>query len=562
MASTVLYPPIVENSYPAFIANEEATCRIYFSLSKFNAGSDIKAAHIAIYKQSNGLNVVNKKLNNSNEDGKYRATGIILNTPIIQMANEENLYYVEVKNEDIIDGWQVGWIYKIQLRLSEELYDESITQSAWVNAFANKFSEWSTVAYVKATGEVFFQIPNYSYDGKEDVHETSIENLDFVGSYRNTDTSENLYSYRVQLYDNSMTLLEDSGNLYTNQYASINQISYSFKTEPQNNTNYIVKLTYETSNKYSNFITFTCAVVQSELSATSIKLLTAENDINNIMKSISTIFEEEEEGRVGLKLYSESASETLDIMIRRADSRDNFQTWTDIKNISLSNDDVNSLPIVYDYTIESGVWYKYGIQKYEKTTNSVSRGPLNIITNPVMRNINYTFLLGRNNQQLKLQFNNNLNNYRINLNEGIVTTLGGKYPFIVRNGATNYKTFTITGLISFNMDENGLFITRDKIYKFEEIANLYKQYNEDNGISHYDYIYEKEFRDAVVQFLHDGKPKLFKSATEGNLLVRLTDISLSPQQSLSRIVYEFSATVNEIAEASMQNYKKYELYSL
>ena len=112
------------------------------------------------------------------------------------------------------------------------------------------------------------------------------------------------------------------------------------------------------------------------------------------------------------------------------------------------------------------------------------------------------------------------------------------------------------------MDENGLFLTKEKAYGFKEIAKLYEEYNKANGITQYDYIYEKEFRDAVVEFLYDDKPKLFKSPTEGNILVRLTNIGLIPQQSLDRMIYDFSATANEIADASMEKYKKYNLYAL
>lgn len=561
MASMVLYPPILESSYPAFVATEDAVCRIYFSLSKFNASSDFKCAHIAIAKQGSGLNVVNKADDEIN--GVYRSAGIILNVDPIKVSNEENLYYVEIKNEDLANGWQIGWIYKIQLRLSSVYFtNDDLGQTAWLNANGNNFSEWSTIATIKAIGPVSFSIANYKYNSTIDTYEATIEELDFVGEYQNVDSSENLYSYRIKLFDEFNNLLEDSGILYSNKYYNINQISYSFKTEPENQKTYLVNLSYETINQYVNYITFTLTIERAEEDSTNIILLSAENDKNNIMLNLSTVSQEEEEGRIGLKLYSDSTAETLDVMIRRADSRDNFQTWTDIKHLTFNGENVNNYPIVYDYTAESGVWYKYGIQKYVKTGNSVSRGPLNIVTNPIMRDYNYTFLLGENNQQLKLQFNNNLNNYKVNLNEAKSITLGGQYPFIIRNGATNYKTFSLSGIISFNMDENGLFFTKEQAYKFEEIAKLYANYNTVHGISHYDYIFEHEFREEVIKFLHSDKPKLLKSPTEGNILVRLMDINLTPNQQLSRIIYEFSSNANEIAAPTMENYYKYNLYNL
>ena len=456
MASSVLYPPIVDNYTPAFVANEESVCLIYFSLSKFNASTDFTSAHAAILKQGSGLNVVNKR---SNENDRYRSTGIILNVPVHKVENEDNLYYIELTNEDVMDGWQTGWIYKIQLRLSMVDYDGTIGQSAWINTFSNQFSEWSTICITKAIGENNFTIPNYNLTNFSEVEtDIIVEELNFIATYSNTDPSEKLYFYRVLLYNQNNELLEDSGKLYLNKYVNGNQFDYVFKTEPLNNTNYIVEIQYETINKYSNKIILNCLVEYNELDMTSIKILNVENDIDKIIASQTSIFQEEEEGRVGLKLYAETAETDLTVMIRRSDSRDNFQTWVDIKKIDII-DDVNAFPIVYDYTIESGIWYKYGIQKYEELNDgTISRGPLNITENPIMRDFNYTFLLGENGQQLKLQFDNSLSNFKINLNEGKVTTLGSEFPYISRVGATNYKTFSLGGLISFNMDENELFL--------------------------------------------------------------------------------------------------------
>jgi len=48
--------------------------------------------------------------------------------------------------------------------------------------------------------------------------------------------------------------------------------------------------------------------------------------------------------------------------IRRTSSKSDFHKWEDIKNYTF----LDSRPLdlsIYDNTIESGVWYKYGIQK-------------------------------------------------------------------------------------------------------------------------------------------------------------------------------------------------------
>lgn len=555
MASSVLYPPIVEDFSPAFIAGNNSTCKIYFSLSKFNASTDFTSAQFTVLKQNSGVNMVNKRVNGEN---RYRNTGIVLNVPVTKVEDKENLYYIEVLNEDILGGWEIGSIYNIQIRLSMIDFDETIGQSAWLNTFANQFSEWSTLVTIKSIGDINFTVPNYSLNNVFGYAEATVDELNFTAVFNSADSSEKLYSYRVYLYDENGELLEDSGMICLKKFYDSNQFNYVFKTEPNNNTKYIVKIHYETINKYENDFIINCLIQYDELDTVNIEIITVENDAEGLIYD-TTISQEEEEGRVRMQIVAAADEDySGQLMIRRADSRYNFKVWTDIKLL----DGSDLLSIVYDYTIESGVWYKYGIQKYEKVNNTIKRGPLNITENPIIRDFNYSFLLGENNQQLKLQFDNGVDSLKLNVQDNIVATLGGTYPLVARIGASNYKSFNLSGLISFNMDENNLFLSKEDIYQFEEISNLYNEYNNRKGISLYDYTYEREFREKVMEFLSDGKVKMFKSPTEGNILIYLNNISLSPNKSLSRLVSSFTSTATEVAKNTIDNQIKYNLLQI
>ena len=72
------------------------------------------------------------------------------------------------------------------------------------------------------------------------------------------------------------------------------------------------------------------------------------------------------------------------------------------------------------------------------------------------------------------------------------------------------------------------------------------------------FLYERKFRERVIDFLYNKHAKLLKSPTEGNIIVRLQDVNFTPNQSLSRGVYEFSAIVIEVDEANLQNCDKIE----
>jgi hypothetical protein len=72
---------------------------------------------------------------------------------------------------------------------------------------------------------------------------------------------------------------------------------------------------------------------------------------------------------------------------------------------------------------------------------------------------------------------------------------------------------------------------------------------------------ERLFREAVLEWLNNGKPKLFRSPYEGNCIVRLSNITFTADDKLSRMIGTFTATATEIADYSMTEIKKYGLIS-
>lgn len=69
---------------------------------------------------------------------------------------------------------------------------------------------------------------------------------------------------------------------------------------------------------------------------------------------------------------------------------------------------------------------------------------------------------------------------------------------------------------------------------------------------------ERKFRDLVMSWLSDGTPKLFRSETEGNMIVAVTGVSFSPFNS-TRMIYSMSCTLTEIAEYNLENLVNYNL---
>ena len=582
MASRTLYPCIVDSYMPAFKAGN-TPCRVYFSLSKFNGSTDFTSVHISVVKQNTGMNVV--KTTDDIAANKYRSTGIIINAKATKVLDEDNLYYVEIFDDDLssvsgsYSGWIPGWIYKIQLRLSAKDYDGSIGQAAWLNSNASYFSEWSTVCVVKATGRIDYEIPLLNIDTRDENYNDDVESqVIYVSTlilsghfYREVDPSELIHDYEFTLYDADDNILEVTDAIYANQYQDNDSFNYTMKTQLVDGNNYKLAFKFTTLNGYvggfykwdedagiDDRYEFTCSEVV--LDRPPCRLITAENDNDKILKDITTASWEEDEGRLGLKFYSPSNDPySGNLCIRRTDSRTNFTIWDDIYIYVAKEININDIPMYYDYTIESGVWYKYGVQIIDRDGY---RGQLEILANPVMRNFNYSFLLGKNNQQLKLMFDNAMGSFKYQVSESRVDPIGSQYTNAARNAKTYYRTFPINGLISFWMDENYLFCNKKVIYNYEDVVNLYEKYNDDNNIVQYDYIYERDFREKVLEFLQDGEFKLFKSPTEGNIIVRLMEVNCVPNQSLDRMLYSFSSNAYEMDKCTMENYLKYGFYEI
>jgi hypothetical protein len=68
---------------------------------------------------------------------------------------------------------------------------------------------------------------------------------------------------------------------------------------------------------------------------------------------------------------------------------------------------------------------------------------------------------------------------------------------------------------------------------------------------------ERYFKLKVLDWLTDGKVKLFRSPTEGNYLVRLLNVTLTPEDALGRMLHTFTCQAYEIAELTYENLLAY-----
>ena len=572
MATTNLYPPVVDTYMPAFLIEERKSetkniCRVYFSLSLYNSDLDIANVQVVVNDQNTNISVL--------DTTKY-PTGIMLTKLQVDSTRvSSDRYFIDITPSDIEGGaFKINKYYKVQLRFTSTKAEKiglTVPQAIdfWLNKKENltEFSEWSTVCLVRGISVPHLNIVGLDKNADETILTSTL--VDIIGKVTFKDSTETDYlkNYQIKIYDFSKTLIIDSGLIYSDSYRAINEINYAVKQALKDGEIYTLSVTITTYNLYTETNEFEFTIL--------------ENGIEKIEGTITAI-PEEENGRIGIRIIGNSMETFLgNITIRRASSKDDFNIWEDVNTFTLKEG--SHLDVLwYDYTVESGVWYKYGMQKRDSIG---TRGVITTIKDPVMIMFEDMFLNAEG-KQLKIKYNANVSSMKQVVMESKVDTIGSKYPFIKRNAYTNYKQFPISGLITHFTDDYKTFsleeiLSKDSLNRtvnsnstkedffaskediFKDSLEYYEDYNKLNNLTEYnDYILEREFRNKVSDFLYKNNIKLFRSLTEGNILIKLMDINLTPEQGLGRYIYSFSATACEIDDCTLENINKYGIQDL
>lgn len=606
-----LYPPIVDTYMPAFLSDD--ACTVYFSLSSYNSLEDIQGLQFTVKRQDKNTTALKNGL-----------SMITLSSDAIQTTFTElgDAQYSFKIHKNLMHGevFEINTYYKVQVRFIDSqtaLPTENQNIEIWNKEHLSNLSEWSTACLIRGILRPDIYLQNFDTEkdtaiasGKE-TYISAPQVLDVVGRMFFNDTSkrmegENLKSYRVRIWDADNVAvgqeLDDSGIIYVDQFSNENGINYSIKYNFASEQSYVLIIECETNNLYTFNKRYNFKIKKSILEAFKGKLsLEVDNEAGAVKLNFTT-----DESYFG------------NITIRRTSSETGFQVWEDVNTTVADLKTISSSITINDYTIKSGVFYKYAIQK--RSSNGL-RGDLliatkeieqkdehgmplvdedgNIITKIVEDMVMVVFddiFLTRQNKQLRIEFDPQISSFGYQVAEAKTDTIGSQFPFVRRNGKLKYREFPISGQIThisniYNFlndeehkredscgtiekgyfEQKSLLVDKKKYYNQYKnlgqsepynIAKLYEDYEFEHNITDYNnYIWERDFREAVMDFLYEDSVKLFRSTTEGNILVKLTGISFTPNQQLGRLIYNFSATATEIAEPSFDNYKNYGVVS-
>ena len=526
-----LYPPNIEGSIPAFYGT---VLTVPFSMNRSVGRQEVSGIALKVKTiQSNSF--------------LFETSG-----GIVQWGGTNPTVTFDLAQ--YIGKLNAGQFYKIQIAYIDK---------------SNVVGYYSTVGVVKYTDR-----PSITIDGLDTLKINNF-NHSFVGTYTpgDNDPTEKEYSYRFVITDSANNIVEDSGTCI---HRSDNDTTANQSSDRWDCLN-------DLNNSGIHYIQYIVNTVNNiQLKTYKYKILARNNASMDIPITLTATLDFDN-GYVSVVAQNNPPTATLPLtggfVLTRLDTS-NPTAWVEIQRQNLQSvlpSDIN----FKDFTIEQGKTYIYGLQQYNDNGLYSER----IVSNSVYADFEHAFLFDGT-RQLKIEYNPKVTSFKIDVLESKIDTIGSKYPFIFRNGSVFYKEFPISGLISYWSDDEELFMTKSEMrlitntdhrtqtnaddFNYVDTARSHEEINAwgetevathipNKDLINYNVAAERWFKLTVLDWLNNGKPKLFRSPAEGNYIVRLLNTSLSPNDTVGRMLHTFTSQAYEVEEYSYDKLKEYGL---
>ena len=615
-----LYPPIIDAKMDSFDAFLGENPRLYFDTSILNNISEVNHIQISIYRLDSNQNALDKYGYPLGVMFIRGQRGYEEGSPENQIYTDEQQgrYYIELPRNWIEASDQY---YKLQIRFGEQVVspvpnpdeDSALTgmfheikedgtkvviNQQWLNSEANflSLSEWSTVCIIKPITPPDFGVQGFNenagYPGDESQTNAITSNsYNLIGYYAPSGASKDevIDSYYVKLYSESLeselTLEEESGSMTVGEFNRAS-IQYPFNTLLQEGVRYVIEFGVRSKSGYSSSRRYKAKVFYPSIKGEyEISLL--DQGMDSSLKSSA----------IKVSIKSESIMSKVDnFILRRTSHRSNFKKWEDIAVFKVKDGLIftpsGSIVRYYEYYdkfVESGVMYQYGLQPamggrrgfmnipqklvneiiFDSSGRPVETDNLVSINQAAIVDYNYSWLIGEGEKQLNISYNMSISSYSKVVKESMVETIGSKYAFFTRNGNVSYRQFSLSGTITSHMDEGYEYIPSSHIildsgYENESVdiytLSQFDKHLKKNRLNTKDtYLIEREFRKVIEDLLYDGKPKVLKTSTEGMILGRISQVSLTPKAELGRVIYDYSCQFTEVGDTSLETLMKFKI---
>lgn len=497
----IIYPPLIAEQIPAFTGSGIS---VPFTWNPAVPKDD----NISIRLQVKDY-FTSKVICHSNKDVKATLGTAFFEIPI----NEEGKEYLSV-----------GRYYKIQIAYVDGDDGELTYSSAVLGKYIEKPAK---VAITNGSGN--------------NIDDNTNNPVVYCGLYERTQYNEPLYSYCFTFRNSYGEIIETTGevvwdnenDIKTTDETYASKPSYTLKTELEADKLYTMTFEVRTVNNYSGMASVTVSRGSAPGADCEFDLIASTN---------------EEDGYIELSLANSNGKHmNKSFYLERSIKGSNV--WELLTTLAFGSN--AKLPdwSWKDFSAEIGTPYIYRIRRFRDGVVSAEVSSVNVTQQ------GEHIYLSDGDRCLKVKYNPKITSFKTTILEQKTDTIGGKYPFFARNDAVSYKEIPISGLISYHMDKNNYFWNRGSA----ETAVRQATPAQDQTTALDETELERTFKLEVLDWLNNGKPKLFRSAQEGNYIVRLMNVSLSPNDTTGRMIHSFSCTGYECADCTFENMQELDL---
>lgn len=500
-----LYPPIIGNRIPAFygIGDKKILVTIPFVNNRSVSYSQISGMTLRIKTIQTDFVVIDKNFSITQEQ---------FNSGEVKVELIDSDWIGTTTSGSIEQKMNIGQFYKIQL--------------AYVDKDDN-------VGYFSSIGiSKFSSLPSYIAIETLDTTCTNYHKYEYRGVYRQLinggDITEKVYSYRFILEADEGVLADTGWKVHdstTDELPNGSHDDFAYYGEIDDYHNvYIQQFVETTTHILANTPRYYLEPNEIE-KTTSFYIDELVNDFDN--------------GYILLKAYYPFNYDCYVL-------RNELGKAEKIKIGKLQVDKTFK-----DFTVEQGKIYEYSLMNDTWVSESKS----------VFSDFEDIFLYDGE-RQLKIRYNPSVGSFKKIVMENFTNTIGGQYPVYNRNGNIYYASFPLGGLISYNEDEEKLFLPeyeKADYFRTETESEQNDEIISNTSQSARNFIKERRFREAVLDWLNNGQPKLYRSPSEGIMIVRTTNNSLTPEAQLSRLISNFTSTITEIDGHKYEHLLKYNI---
>lgn len=252
-----------------------------------------------------------------------------------------------------------------------------------------------------------------------------------------------------------------------------------------------------------------------------------------------------------------------EIAVLRSVLGEGLLKWQEVTRIKAST---MQEAVLYDYFVENGNYYRYALQPI------LANGVKGAITTfyDVVTTFEGFWLLGEEDKQFSFIYDGKIGTMDRVKPRDYIETIAGQFPYSVRSSELDYYKFQFSGKLTYHQDVHNLLtaqnyttaISPDPTIPIGKVELKYgdeMKLNMKNDLEEMQdgMVMQRAWRNKILDWLSDGKLKILKSEAQGNLLVEISDIKVTPVESLYGLVADFECQMTQMGYVTEETLQRY-----